>query len=240
MHETTETKRVEGASQCAVTSDDAIGRRGFLAAAGLVSAGVAAGPVAGKTGPVAETSETPTVTMTPAETAIDSGETTTVDIGLTEAPDGLSGFDLEVTVDTDVATVADAGLGETFADALVQDVETTDGTASLAAAKSIDAGATDLDVGYVEVEGVAVGETTAEVEIVRLEDGDGKVVESTGESAALTVGDGESADGGGGPETTAGTDDEIPGFGPSATVIGAAGRIAYALGRRGDRSGRSE
>ncbi|MDF9747290.1 hypothetical protein [Natrinema salsiterrestre] len=238
MYETTETEQVEGASQCATPTDDAIGRRGFLAAAGLVGAGVAAGPVAGKAGPAAQTSEAPTVTVTPAEAAIDPGGTTTVDVGLTKAPDGLSGFDLEVTVETAVARVVDAGLGEAFADALVQDVETADGTARLAAAKSIGDGATDLDVGYVEIEGVEAGETTAEIEIVRLEDGDGTVVESSVESATLTVGDGDPADGG--SETTAGSDDGIPGFGPSAAVIGAAGWIAYALGKRGDRSGRSE
>lgn len=232
MHDTTETERVEGANQYVTPTDDAIDRRGVLVATGLLAAAVTTGQVAGRTGSGAQTSEKPTVTVTPAEAAIDSGETTTVDIGLTEAPDGLSGFDLEVTVDTDVATVVDAGLGETFADALIQDVETADGTASLAAAKTIDDGATDLDIGSVTLEGVAAGETSAEVEIVRLEDSDDRDVGATVESATVIVGDGEPADGG--------SDDEIPGFGPLVTVVGAAGGIAYALRGRIGRFDMSE
>jgi PGF-CTERM protein len=240
MYETTETERVEGASQHGTPTDDAIGRRGFLTAAGLVGAGVTAGPVAGRTGPDDETSDAPTVTVSPAETSVDPGETTTVDIGLTEAPSGLSGFTLEISVDTDVATVVDAGLGESFTDAVMRDIQTADGTASLTAVKAISAGATDLDVCDVDLEGVADGETAVEVEIGRLEDIDGAIVESTVESATLTVGDGESV--GGGSDSAAsgpgadGADDTIPGFGPLVTMVGATGGVACALRRRLDRS----
>ncbi|SEQ73829.1 hypothetical protein [Natrinema salaciae] len=230
MHENTEIERVERADKRTTATDGPMGRRPFLAAVGLVGVGSAAGPVVGET-------VTPTVTVTAVAAEIDPGETTTVDLGLTAAPDGLSGFNLAVSVDTDVATVVDAELGGPFADAMFNTVEVTDETATLEAAQEVEAGATDVAFGTVELEGAADGETTVEVaegDSLPIEDGNGEPVEPEIETATLTVGDGdESTDGG-----TA-SDDENPGFGPLTAVAGATGGVAYALRRHSDRSGGS-
>ncbi len=55
-----------------------------------------------------EPPETPTVTVDPADDEIDTGETTTVDLGLTEAPDGLLGFTVDLTIDDSIVEITDA------------------------------------------------------------------------------------------------------------------------------------
>ncbi len=143
--------------------------------------------------------ETPTVTVELADAAIDPNETTTVELGLTEAPNGLAGFNFNTSVDTDVATIVDAELGETFSDALFTTVEVSDETAVIEAVKEIEPDspeATDLDLGTVEIEGVDDGETVIDVtepeaETRRTVDIDGTPVAPDIESATLTVGDGE-------------------------------------------------
>lgn len=142
--------------------------------------------------------ETPTVTVDLADAQVDPGETTTVDIGMTAVPNGLSGFELDISVNTEAATVVDAEIGETYADALFPpEIDVTNDTATVAGFKRISAGTTDLHLATVQLEGVADGETVVDVEegttpMETPSDGDGgKLIEPKFEEAMLTVGDGE-------------------------------------------------
>ncbi|WP_222915749.1 fibronectin type III domain-containing protein [Natrinema sp. SYSU A 869] len=138
--------------------------------------------------------ETPTLTVNLDDAVIDPGETTAVDLGLSEAPDGVVGFTIEVGIDPDVATFADAELGELFVDAqeMFKTVEVEDDYAKLKALDPVDAGTTDIEFGRIDLEGVADGETVVDVDIIRLEDNvDNVAIEPTVEEAMLTVGDGE-------------------------------------------------
>ncbi|PCR91868.1 fibronectin type III domain-containing protein [Natrinema ejinorense] len=135
--------------------------------------------------------ETPTLTVTLDDAMIDPGETTTVDLGLSAAPNGVLGFNVDLNVDTDVVRVTDAALSETFADATLSTVEAEDEYGKLYAISTVDDGATDIEFGQIEIEGVADGETVLDAEIVRLEDPDNNAIEPTVEEAMLTVGDGE-------------------------------------------------
>ncbi|WP_226004734.1 fibronectin type III domain-containing protein [Natrinema salinisoli] len=143
--------------------------------------------------------ETPTVTVDLADAQVDPGQTTTVDIGMTAVPNGLSGFELDIDVNTEAAIIVDAEIGETFADSLFPpEIDVTDGSATVAAAgKRISEGTTDLDLATVELEGVADGETVVDVAegntpMETLPGNDGaKLIEPKFEEAMLTVGDGE-------------------------------------------------
>ncbi|SEQ73864.1 fibronectin type III domain-containing protein [Natrinema salaciae] len=165
----------------------AVGENGAASDEATVEATTAAGEGPG----------TPTVTVDLADAQIDPGETTTVDLGLTVAPNGLSGFNVQTSVDTDVATIVDAELGGPFADSMFNTVEVTDETATLEAAQEVEAGATDVAFGTVELEGAADGETVLDVtesETLPIENIEGEPVGPEIEEATLTVGDGEPDD----------------------------------------------
>ncbi|NGM68840.1 PKD domain-containing protein [Natronolimnobius sp. AArcel1] len=142
-----------------------------------------------------EPPETPTITVDPADDEIDTGDTTTVDLGLSEAPDGLLGFTVDLTVDDSVASIADADISEPFPDTSepISYVDIDGDTVRLSAIEPLDPGTTDIDFGYVELEGEAGGETDLDVEIVRIEDLDDEDIDADVESATLSV-DGEPVD----------------------------------------------
>lgn len=139
----------------------------------------------------------PTVTTALADEQIDPGQTTTVEVGLNEAPNGVSGYNITVSVDPDVATIADAEIGEDFEDTLFPDVTVTEEKATIEAVKEIEPGATELALAVVELEAAADGETVVDVdesEVLPIEDADGTPIEPEFESELLTVGDGEPED----------------------------------------------
>ncbi|OVE83626.1 PKD domain-containing protein [Natronolimnobius baerhuensis] len=136
-----------------------------------------------------EPPETPTVTVDPADDEIDTGETTTVDLGLTEAPDGLLGFTVDLTIDDSIVEITDADISEPFPDTSqpISYVDIEGDTVRLSAIEPLDPGTTDIDFGHVELEGQANGDTDIDVEIVRMEDLDDDDIPAETESATLSV-----------------------------------------------------
>jgi hypothetical protein len=135
--------------------------------------------------------EDPTVRVTDA--SVDPGETTTVRVVLTSAPDGLAGYELVLSVaDGETATVAGADYTDAFG--LKTDPAVSDGgrTVRLEAADvggNVEVGATDVTLATVELRGESAGRTAIEVRPVQIDADGGTRMTVSGEAGAVVVGE---------------------------------------------------
>lgn len=145
-----------------------------LALVGLVAGGAAAG---------AQT----TPTVQPGDATVAAGETATVEVSLSAAPDGLAGFNLTVEATDGNATVVGASVDDEFG---ITTARAEDGRATLEGVdldETVQAGATDVRLGTVTVRGESAGETDLSTSVRRMDDDDGEAVAPATEPAALTV-----------------------------------------------------
>lgn len=163
------------------------------------------------TGTVTAQSEQPTVVVTDGTTAPNG---TTVGVVLTNAPNGLSGYHLDLTVENGDATrINSASYPDRFG--LTSEPEiSADGTAiTLEAADmegAIEPGATNVTLATATITGAAPDEATLSVEPRQFDDDDGNMFTPATQSSSETSSDSSSASIGttSGNENTAGTDDE--------------------------------
>ncbi|QDX39388.1 hypothetical protein [Salarchaeum sp. JOR-1] len=161
------------------------------------------------TGTATAQSDRPTVVVVGNETTVN--ETTTVRVVLTSAPNGLSGYYLDLHVETaGVARIESASYPEQFG--LTSAPRITDGTTvTLEAADmegAIGSGATNVTLATVTLVGVSRGNATLTVDPRQFDDDGGAFTPAT-QSGTVVVTDGASetrSDGGGTDGTTAGTD----------------------------------
>jgi hypothetical protein len=136
-------------------------------------------------------SEEPTVRVVGGEAAPDG--TTTVGVVLTSAPNGLSGYYLDVTVtDPDVARIESAGYPERFGLTTAPETEDDGATVTLEAADiegSIEPGASEVPLATVRVAGVSAGETRLAVEPRQFDADDGTAFRPATAPGTVTVGD---------------------------------------------------
>jgi hypothetical protein len=134
----------------------------------------------------------PTVSVSSATATVD--DTTTVDVVLTEAPDGLSGYYLDLTVDNpEVATVTSASYSDEFGLTTDPTIDTDGQTVTLEAADiegSISPGATDVTLATVEVASQAAGEVELTVEPQQFDTNDGGRFRPETQPGVLTIGEG--------------------------------------------------
>ncbi len=213
------------------------------------------------TGMGAATAQTdqPTVNVNSATTTVD--DTTTVDVILTGAPNGLSGYYLDVTVeDTDVARITAASYPDRFGLTTDPALDADGRTVTLEAADmegTVAPGATNVTLATVEVASSAAGEIELTVEPRQFDTDDGDRLRPDTQGGVLTVddgtevGDGTESDSGNNngedgsaadsstDETDAGSDTrEINAFGGNSTLLVAlvfviVGSLAgVAIGRR--------
>ncbi|MFD1634038.1 hypothetical protein ACOZ4L_14490 [Haloplanus ruber] len=170
-----------------------------LAALALLGAVATAGTVTAQ-------SEQPTVRVVGDTVAADG--TTTVGVVLTNAPNGLAGYYLDITVENpEVAQIEGASYPEQFALTTSPSVGDDGATATLEAADmegQIDPGATDVTLAAVEISGVAAGETTITVTPSQFDDDDGNAFQPATAAGTVTV------DGSGG-DTAPASDDTASG-----------------------------
>lgn len=128
---------------------------------------------------------------------VDAGGSADVTLALTEAPEGVAGFDLTVTlVDGSVATIAGVQVHESYG---MQNVSIYDG-GSKAYASGVDidrvheAGDQDVPLVTVTVEGLEDGETPLDVLEINLDDDNGNDVAPTIDYGVVTVGNGSTQD----------------------------------------------
>jgi PGF-CTERM protein len=205
------------------------------AVAVLLVVGVATGAAVGA-------QSTPTVAPSDATVAV--GETTTVAVPLSAAPDGLSGFNLTVEAAGENARVVDAAVADEFG---ITTERVEDGQATLEGVdlgENVEAGAEDVRLGTVTVRGVGGGSADLGVDVRKMDDDDGEPVSPKTGTAEVTVtgddggsssspgdgddgrdrSDGTATAGGDDPATpTPSSTDGRPGDGATATADGPSG-----------------
>lgn len=138
------------------------------------------------------------------ETVVVSDETVSAEtsqihrVVLTDAPAGLAGFELTLTVESgDVASITDAGYADHYG-MTTDPVVSADARSITVEAVDLDdeitAGATDVTLAEIEVTGVNPGETTLAVTDVHIDADGGDRIDPSLASGTVTVVDGESSD----------------------------------------------
>ena len=167
-----------------------------IAALAVVTLGL--GLLAAGAGVTTAQTAQPTVSVSSATTTVD--DTATVDVVLTEAPDGLSGYYLDLTVDNpEAAAVTSASYPDEFGLTTDPTIDADGQTVTLEAADmegSISPGATDVTLATVEVASQAAGEVELTVEPQQFDTDDGGRIRPETQSGVLTI-DGGGNDGSG-------------------------------------------
>jgi PGF-CTERM protein len=191
----------------------------------------------------AQTADNPTVTVE--DTTVAPGETTTVAVTLSGAPDGLAGYNLTLSLDDSTATLTNASTADQFA--LANTTVSAD-TVTLSAVDTDDAvgpGATDVDLCEVTLRGETAGTTELTVRSTQMDDDSGTAIAPATAGGTVTVeatdGDGNGTDD---PENRSGanqsesneTDDSSdgsgPGFGAVAAMLALIGAVLFSLRHR--------
>ncbi|WP_247731656.1 hypothetical protein [Halovivax limisalsi] len=228
---------------------------GVLAALVILLAGSVVGGTPDGTALPAEQAE-PALVVEDATVA--PGQEASVPVVLTQAPDGLAGYDLTLTIDGESgASFEDATYPDAFG--LTTDpVLDADGQSVTVEAADLDdeiaAGAEDVALATIEVSPPKSGDIAIQVTDAKVDADDGSAIDvrpDTGTVSVERAGDGRSPGSSGGPtdqddsgsansrpdDTGSGDDesvlaDEVPGFGPLAAVL-ALCAVAAGRSRRG-------
>ncbi|WP_226012376.1 fibronectin type III domain-containing protein [Halomicrobium salinisoli] len=137
--------------------------------------------------------ESSTVSVDLASADIGTGAETTAAVVLDEAPGGVSGFDVTVSVaDPSVASISSASVGGGL-NSIGDEPSPSGGgsTASISGAdlsESVSEGATDVELATVTLVGQSDGETDVSVDVSNLDANDGDELSVSTGSATLTVG----------------------------------------------------
>jgi|GEM_PF-4985838 len=129
-------------------------------------------------------------TMSVADATVTNGETATVAVTLSEAPDGLAGFDVIVEVDDPgTATISDAAVDSGMSPSNAS-IASDGASVQLRAAdgnKQFQAGDGPFTVATVSLRSEAVGETTLGIAVDQVDDDDGSRIDPAVDGGRLTV-----------------------------------------------------
>ena len=174
---------------------------------GAIGLGSSADTGAALADSAAETAADPAIVVSDAslEAAAGADATETHRVALTDAPEGLAGFELTLELaSTDVATVADAGYPDHFGMTTEPRVGADERTITVEAVDlddEITDGATDVTLARIDVVGVGAGETELRVADLQVDADGGDAVEPSLEAGTITVtGPGTDAERGSGPD----------------------------------------
>lgn len=146
------------------------------------------------TGTGAAQSDQPTITVTDGTTT--TGSTTTVDVVITNAPDGLAGYYLDLAIENgETAQVESASYPEQFG--LTSDPEITSGgtVVTLEAADTdgvVQSGATGITLATVTLSGTGPGEATLSIEPQQLDGDNGSLLDPTAQPGTVVVSEDDS------------------------------------------------
>jgi hypothetical protein len=160
---------------------------------GLVALGLAVLVVASASVAAAGTAANPTLSASSATTTVD--EETTVNVTVSEVPDGLSGFNVTLQVaDPDVGSVVDASINDEMGLEEVAIVD--DGAGVRLKAVDIDdvvqSGDGPVTLATVTLRGDATGSSALTIDVDQVDDDDGNRIDPALGDASLTVEDGSS------------------------------------------------
>ncbi|ELZ06760.1 hypothetical protein [Natrialba aegyptia] len=157
--------------------------------AGVASSGIAATDASTSASVAADDPE-----LVVSNGTIAPGDTGTHRIALTDAPEGLAGYKLELEFSSEgVATVANASYPDRFG--LTSDpIVSADGQSLTVEAADLNdeitAGATNVTLAWIEVDGVEAGTADVSVASMQVDADGGSPVEPAVEAGTVTVGDG--------------------------------------------------
>jgi len=158
--------------------------------AAIVSLAVLAATVGGAAA-AAAAQDGPTVKV--ADASVDPGETGTVRVVLTSAPEGLAGYELVLSFETDgVATFAGAEYADAFGLTTDPAVGDDGRTVRLEAADvggNVPSGASNVTLATVELRGVSAGETAVEVRPVQFDADGGTPMNVDTRAGSVAVGE---------------------------------------------------
>jgi len=123
---------------------------------------------------IAEGQQAPEITVS--DTTVGVDETDSIDVGLTGAPNGLTGYQITVSLDNpDAANITGAAIGPQFQPPEVQSATIADDNNSVVLKSTdltdeVQAGATDISLATLEVEGQSPGETAVSVNVDLVQD----------------------------------------------------------------------
>jgi hypothetical protein len=155
------------------------------------------------TGAAAAQTDSPTIRVESA--TVQPGETATVDVVLTSAPEGLAGFAIDLSVGNSNALIQGASYPDTFGLTSEPAVSEDGSTVTLEAAdlnQQVQPGASDVVLATVEVSSGMAGDVTLSVEPLQFDADGGASVDPASESGTVTVTAGEDT-----AVTDAGADD---------------------------------
>lgn len=224
----------------------------LLVALAVGLAAVPIGPAAAASGG-ADTDAAGAVTATTTATepslivddaTVEPGETATHRLALTDAPDGLAGFELtvELSGDDGTATVANASYPDEYGmttDPIVSADEQSITVEAVDLGDEVTPGATDVTLATVEVNATDAGSATLDVTDVQIDDDSGDAVVPSIEAGTLTVGDGGNGSQSDGAESDDGADgdggadaESVPGFAAGAALAVLAALVITLFARR--------
>lgn len=144
------------------------------------------------TGAAAAQTDSPTIRVESA--TVQPGETATVDIVLTSAPNGLAGYAIDLSVGNSNALIEGANYPDTFGLTSEPAVSEDGSSVTLEAAdlgEQVQPGATDVVLATVEVSSGMSGDITLSVEPLQFDADGGDAVNPASESGTVTVTAGE-------------------------------------------------
>lgn len=128
----------------------------------------------------------PTISVDNATVA--PNQTTTVGVALSEAPNGVAGYQVVVSVDNQtVAAITEASITDSFG---FQNTNRSDGQVTLVASdtnSNVESGATDILLGTLTLSSQETGRTPLTVQVNQFDDDNGAIVNTTTQSGTLVV-----------------------------------------------------
>lgn len=175
----------------------AIARRFVVTAViGLIVASCLIGSIG-----LASAQEASSSTINIGDATVTEGESTSVNVTMSETPTGLSGYDIVLGIENDsTATITDAEIADEFA---LSEVNVSDnGTSMVVNLRAVDLeeniqeGATNISLASVDIEGMSAGETEVGVqEVKQVDDDNGTAINVSSNSGQITVEELDSGDG---------------------------------------------
>lgn len=214
----------------------------LVIAAVIVALGAAAiDPAVGSGGSDASNATDPELVVS--NTTVDPDATGTHRLALTDAPEGLAGFEVTLALESDdVATATNASYPDHFGLTTDPAVSADGRTITVEAADlgdEITSGATDVTLAEIDVAGVDPGETELQVTDLQIDADGGSAIEPSLEAGTVTVGEGavepSSRSDDDGTETGSESEadsDSVPGFAVGVTIAAIAAVATSLLVRR--------
>ncbi|MFH5801981.1 dockerin type I domain-containing protein [Haladaptatus sp. CMAA 1911] len=147
-------------------------------------------PAVGTVGLVGAASQQ-AATVNVSDATVSTGDTTAVDVSMSDVPTGLSGYDITLSLDDgSVATITNASVSDSFG---ISDVEVSDDGSSvhlrgLDLNNETQPGASGVSLASVEVKGNSAGTATLSVEnVTRVDDDDGNSISVNSSSGQISV-----------------------------------------------------